>query len=107
MENSPLLLCDTCPRSFQACLGLSTAELPSGDWCCPKCTAATQAALRRVMGQDARRAAAGERAAIREKVWVRPALGGVQQLAGTLRVCVPDAGSGGGTRSRCRAFSMC
>lgn len=69
MDNSPLLLCDTCPRSFhQACLGLSTAELPSGDWCCPKCTAATQAALRRVMGQDARRAAAGERAAVREKV---------------------------------------
>lgn len=69
VDNSPLLLCDTCPRSFhQACLGLSTAELPSGDWCCPKCTAATQAALRRVMGQDARRAAAGERAAVREKV---------------------------------------
>lgn len=67
-DKSPLLLCDTCPRSFhQACLGMSAAELPSGDWCCPRCADATQAALRRVMGQEARRQAAGDRAVHREK----------------------------------------
>lgn len=68
VEQSPLLLCDTCPRSFhQACLGLSAAELPSGDWCCPKCVDSTQAALRRVMDGESRRLAASERAAARER----------------------------------------
>jgi hypothetical protein len=68
-EGSPLLLCDTCPRSFhRACLGLAPAELPTGDWCCPKCVGSTQAALRRVVDLESRRREAGERAAQREKV---------------------------------------
>jgi hypothetical protein len=67
-EHSPLLLCDTCPRSFHlACLGLSLAELPSGDWCCPRCVEGTQAALRRHLDAETRRAAAGERVAARER----------------------------------------
>ena len=71
-EGSPLLLCDTCPRSFhRACLGLAPAELPTGDWCCPKCVGSTQAALRRVVDLESRRREAGERAAQREKVGVR------------------------------------
>ncbi|KAK9860443.1 hypothetical protein WJX84_001872 [Apatococcus fuscideae] len=39
-EASPLLLCDTCPRSFHmACLGLSWHDLPEGEaeWYCPRC----------------------------------------------------------------------
>ena len=47
-EVSPLLLCDTCPRSYHmACLGVEWSELPTADWCCPKCVDSTQAALRR------------------------------------------------------------
>lgn len=48
VELSPLLLCDTCPRAYHlACLGLEWRDLPSDDWCCPKCVESTQAALRR------------------------------------------------------------
>ena len=37
-ENSPLVLCDGCPRSYHlACLGLTFEELPEEDWHCPKC----------------------------------------------------------------------
>ncbi len=50
-ELSPLLLCDTCPRAYHmACLGLDWRDLPSDDWCCPKCVDSTQAALRRWAG---------------------------------------------------------
>lgn len=81
-EQSPLLLCDTCPRSFhQACLGLDSSTLPSGDWCCPKCVDSSQAALRRVMDQQRRRSEATERAAMREKV-------GRAGQAGAQRACV-------------------
>lgn len=66
MQQSPLLLCDTCPRSFhQACLGLGTSQLPAGDWCCPKCVDSTQAAMRRLVDGESRRQAASERAAAR------------------------------------------
>ncbi len=65
-KQSPLLLCDTCPRAFhQACLGLSAGDLPLGDWSCPKCVGGTQSALRRVMESEGRRQVAGERAAAR------------------------------------------
>jgi hypothetical protein len=68
VEGSPLLLCDTCPRSYhQACLALADVELPSGDWCCPKCRDSSAAAMRRVMDAESRRAAANERAAARER----------------------------------------
>ena len=63
------MLCDTCPRSFHAaCLGLPMGELPSGDWCCPKCVESTTASLRRVTDQQSRRVQANERAAARDKV---------------------------------------
>ncbi|KAK9865721.1 hypothetical protein WJX84_004504 [Apatococcus fuscideae] len=48
-EASPLLLCDTCPRSFHmACLGLSWDNLPDGDadWYCPRCVDRHAAASR-------------------------------------------------------------
>ena len=48
-EASPLLLCDTCPRSFHmACLGLSWDDLPEGDadWYCPRCVDRHAAASR-------------------------------------------------------------
>ncbi|KAL6770363.1 hypothetical protein ACKKBG_A34655 [Auxenochlorella protothecoides x Auxenochlorella symbiontica] len=67
-EGSPLLLCDTCPRAYHAaCLGAAWAELPTGDWACPKCVEATQAALRRVVDLEARRREALDRAAARER----------------------------------------
>ena len=37
-ENSPLVLCDSCPRSFHLiCLDLAFEELPEEEWQCPKC----------------------------------------------------------------------
>ena len=37
-ENSPLALCDTCPRSFHLlCMGLDWEDLPEGSWSCPRC----------------------------------------------------------------------
>jgi hypothetical protein len=69
-EASPLVLCDTCPRAYHlACLpnNLSFNDLPAGDWCCPKCVDATQAALRRVMDLETRKKEALERAANKEK----------------------------------------
>ena len=38
-QNSPLVLCDACPRSFHVmCLELEFAQLPEeGEWACPKC----------------------------------------------------------------------
>lgn len=67
-DASPLILCDTCPRSYHvACLGLAWSELPSSDWCCPKCIDTTQAALRRVMDLEARKKEALERAVNKEK----------------------------------------
>ena len=37
-ENSPLLLCDNCPRSYHLiCLDLTFEELPEDEWHCPKC----------------------------------------------------------------------
>lgn len=37
-DNSPLALCDTCPRSFHLlCMGLDWEDLPEGTWSCPRC----------------------------------------------------------------------
>ena len=38
-QNSPLVLCDACPRSYHAmCLELDFHQLPEeGEWACPKC----------------------------------------------------------------------
>lgn len=37
-ENSPLLLCDSCPRSYHLiCLDVTFEELPEEEWQCPKC----------------------------------------------------------------------
>lgn len=69
-EASPLVLCDTCPRAYHlACLpnNVSFKDLPTGDWCCPKCVDATQAALRRVMDLETRKKEALERVANKEK----------------------------------------
>lgn len=34
---SPLILCDFCPQAFHIfCLGLDWAELPEGEWACPR-----------------------------------------------------------------------
>ncbi len=50
---SPLLLCDTCPRSFHmACLGVNWGDLPVEDWCCPKCVEGMQASLGICMGMS-------------------------------------------------------
>ncbi|KAH7617532.1 putative Tyrosine-protein kinase BAZ1B [Nannochloris sp. 'desiccata'] len=67
-ELSPLILCDTCPRSYHvACLGLKLSELPTGDWCCPKCVENVQAVLRRVMDLEAKKKEALERAVSKDK----------------------------------------
>ena len=38
-QNSPLVLCDSCPRSYHVlCLELDFHQLPEeGEWACPKC----------------------------------------------------------------------
>lgn len=55
-EYSPLVLCDNCPRAFHmACLGLEYAQLPEGDWECPKCADKKDAAVRRLLDFELRR----------------------------------------------------
>lgn len=55
-EMSPLVLCDSCTRSFHmACLGLEWAQLPEGDWECPKCGDKKDAAVRRLLDFELRR----------------------------------------------------
>lgn len=35
---SPLILCDFCPQAYHIyCLGLDWADLPEGEWACPRC----------------------------------------------------------------------
>lgn len=38
-SGSPLVLCDYCPKAFHvSCLqGATMADLPAGEWACPKC----------------------------------------------------------------------
>jgi len=60
---SPLLLCDTCPRSIHLeCLGVGWDQLPTGVWCCPWCMENVQAAYLRVKDLEARRNELMERA---------------------------------------------
>lgn len=67
-SKSPLVLCDSCPRSFHLeCLGLSYKDLPYGSWRCPKCIEAEQAAVRRLMDLETRKKETLERAANRQK----------------------------------------
>ena len=49
-EGSPLLLCDTCPRSFHlACVrDAHWGKLPVGDWSCPKCIERQALAVQRL-----------------------------------------------------------
>ena len=56
-EGSPLLLCDTCPRSYHlACLrGAEFSALPPGDWSCAKCVERQSAAVRRLAELEAQR----------------------------------------------------
>lgn len=58
VAGSPLLLCDTCPRSVHlACLDLDYGQLPPGNWSCPKCAEkGTKAAnqIRRSANKDRR-----------------------------------------------------
>jgi len=52
-QNSPLVLCDSCPRSYHlVCLDLKYEELPLREWSCPKC-------VDRKNGVGGRRGAAG------------------------------------------------
>lgn len=61
-ELSPLVLCDGCTRSYHmACLGLEWAELPDGDWECPKCADRKDAAVRRLLDFEMRKVEAFER----------------------------------------------
>ena len=55
-ENSPLVLCDGCPRSYHlSCLDLTFEELPEEDWHCPKCHDRRSNAGRRLTSLDLRR----------------------------------------------------
>ncbi len=62
-EGSPLVLCDGCPRAFHlACMrGVAWADLPSGEWHCPRCTERRGAALRKLADFEARKHEALER----------------------------------------------
>ena len=52
-ENSPLVLCDGCPRSFHlACLDLTFEELPEDDWHCSKCQERKSSTGRRLTSYD-------------------------------------------------------
>ena len=60
---SPLLLCDTCPRSFHlACVrDAAWGNLPAGDWSCPKCIERQALAVQRLAELEAQKRDALER----------------------------------------------
>ncbi len=60
---SPLLLCDTCPRSFHlACVrGAAWGSLPAGDWSCPKCLERQALAVQRLSELESQKRDALER----------------------------------------------
>eukprot|EP00884_Botryococcus_braunii_P006907 jgi/Botrbrau1/16217/Bobra.0066s0004.1 len=55
-EFSPLVLCDGCPRSFHlTCLEVDFADLPEGDWECPKCDEKRALSYKKAIDNEARR----------------------------------------------------
>ncbi|KAK9824389.1 hypothetical protein WJX72_009931 [[Myrmecia] bisecta] len=67
-DGSPLILCDSCPRSYHvACLGLRWEELPEGDWECPRCLGHNEAALKRMAEFELKKAEVLEKVVIAEK----------------------------------------
>ena len=62
-EGSPLLLCDTCPRSFHlACVrDAHWGKLPVGDWSCPKCVERHALAVQRLAELETQKRDALER----------------------------------------------
>ncbi len=62
-EGSPLLLCDTCPRSFHlACVrDAHWGKLPVGDWSCPKCIERHALAVQRLAELETQKRDALER----------------------------------------------
>ena len=55
-EASPLVLCDSCPRSYHlSCMGMEWGDLPPGDWACPKCVDRHAAAVRKILDWEVKR----------------------------------------------------
>ena len=68
-ERSPLILCDTCPKSFHMdCAGLTWKHLPSGRWCCPRCIDNAQSTLKKVLDMESKKQEAIEKAMQKEKI---------------------------------------
>lgn len=84
-DGSPLLLCDTCPRSTHlACLrGAEFGSLPPVDWSCSKCIERQAAALKRLAELEAHRNDAVEKCA------TSPHCGG---MTGRSLDCIPGNG---------------
>ncbi len=56
VDGSPLLLCDTCPRSYHmACLEVTYPDLPEGEWSCIKCSERAEKDAKRIAEFESRK----------------------------------------------------